>query len=169
MQSLFARRAVNINAAEPVMLNTPLILAVRAGRVRFVRVRARRAPPPAPPISAVYERVRCVRARVAAQLFLASGASPNMENLVGLTAFHYAWEQWRRVPPTSLLKAVRTYQVEQVAAMLLEAGADPNARGATRQTPLHLAGMHGHTRVAMMMLEVRWRARAHGVCAARGP
>lgn len=125
LEHMFDRGEVNVNAVEPRLDTTGLMMASTQGLSHAVR------------------------------LFLRFGADPNRTNTTGLRAIHMVWHSWLRTPPESPRRALVYRSMVEIVRLILEFDGDPNAATHDLRTPLHMAAQYGHDEIALLLLKVR--------------
>jgi hypothetical protein len=123
VEEAFEQGEVLVNAVEPSMQNTGLMLAVQAGLLSVTR------------------------------LYLRYGADPNRCNLPGQVPLHVAWSSWLRIAPDLPRRPLQRLIVVEMVKELLRYGAAPNSINHKGQTALHFAANYGHDDILLLLLQ----------------
>ncbi|KAA0158987.1 hypothetical protein FNF28_06036 [Cafeteria roenbergensis] len=122
VEEAFERGDVTVNAVEPSMHNSGLMLAVQAGLLSLTR------------------------------LYLRYGGDPNRSNRPGQVPIHVAWSSWLKEPVESPKRQLQLLVVTDILAALLEYGANPNTRNHNGLTAMHFAASYGHEAILRLLL-----------------
>lgn len=123
LEDMFKSGNINVNAVEPSMTNSGLMVATSQGVLTAVR------------------------------LYLQYGGDPNRANLAGEYPLHMAWNAWIRVPHTSPKRNFVLLKCIDIVRLLLSYGAQADVVTHDGLTALHLAARFGHDSIAVMLLK----------------